>query len=100
VSVGSAVAKGNVGKGVNVGKSKSNKAVGVGCVPSLVKMIGLGTVVGGPLRDPARKMLNATEHRQQNTSNTEPGRRILPTCPCWLYAVLNRERNELSWFTV
>ena len=96
VSVGRAVAKGRVRKGVSVGKSKSNKAVGVGCELSLVKTIGLGTLVEGPLGDPARIKLNVTEQRQQTINKASPGSRIFPVCPCWLYAFCNADRNELN----
>jgi len=81
VSVGNAVGGGNVGKGVKVGKSKSNKAVGVGWLPGLGKTFGLGSGFG-ELRE--GKRLTRTEQRQQNASTSKAGRRILPTCPCWL----------------
>lgn len=87
----------NVGKGVSVGKSKSNKGVGVGCVPAAVgKPPGLGTGVDTP-RAPKRSTLMGIEQRQQSTNTASRAKRILPVCPCWLYVVLNVERNALIW---
>jgi len=87
----------NVGKGVSVGKSKSNKEVGVGCVPPAVgKLPGLGMGVDAP-RDPKRSTLMGIEQRQQNTNTASSAKRILPVCPCWLYVVLNVEKNALIW---
>lgn len=101
VSVGNAVGKGKVGKGVNVGKSKSNNAVGVGCGPSPVARIGLGTTVEGSREPvPIRARPITPEQRQQKISTDKPGIRIFPSCPCWSYAALNVERNELSRFTM
>ena len=88
--VGEAVRVGNavgmklvpVGNGVNVGKSKLNKGVGVTCgpaVPSVRKILGLGRALEG-LRD--NKGIR-TEQRQQNTSTNRVGIRTLTTCPCW-----------------
>ena len=51
VNVGSAVAKGKVAKGVNVGKSKLNNGVGVASVPDVGKIFGLGTAVEGARRE-------------------------------------------------
>jgi len=76
VSVGNAVGGGNVGKGVNVGKSKSNRAVGVGWFPGLGNPFGLG-IGFGELRE--GKRLTRIEQRQQNTSTSKAGSRILPT---------------------
>jgi hypothetical protein len=80
VKVGNAVGGGSVGKGVNVGKSKSNKAVGVATVP-LGKMIGLGVILEA-LRDGNKGIRR--EQRQQNTDKNKTGKSILPSCPCWL----------------
>ena len=88
--VGEAVRGGNavgtklvpVGNGVNVGKSKLNKGVGVTCdpaVPSVRKTVGLGRALEG-LRD---NNGIRTEQRQQNASTNRAGIRILTTCPCW-----------------
>jgi len=100
VSVGNAVEGvegGKVGKGVNVGKSKLNKAVGVAAIPSLGKAFGLGTIVE---EFRGRNKLIKTEQRQQNTSRSKLGKTILPTCPCWLYVLFNVERNELNCFVI
>ena len=82
VSVGSAVAKGCVGNGVKVGKSKSNRGVGVAPPSWLGKSTGLGTAVeASPL--PSEGRLTSTGQRQQNGSINRNTRRILPVCPCW-----------------
>jgi hypothetical protein len=83
VSVGNALGtdKVKVAIGVNVGKSKSNKAVGVTCVPSVGIIVELGTTFGGLLRG---NRLVRREHRQQNINSNKTGKRILPVCPCWL----------------
>ena len=80
VPVGEAVRVGNavgtklvsVGNGVNVGKSKLNKGVGVTCgpaVPSVRKILGLGRALEG-LRD---NNGIKTEQRQQNASTNRTG---------------------------
>jgi hypothetical protein len=102
VSVGAGVAVGKgegikgveVGNGVNVGKLKLNKGVGVACPPAVGNRFGLGTTVAG-LRDRVGSRLNNPEQMQQNISKARPGKSILPSCPCWLYAVFNVERNVL-----
>ena len=76
VSVGKAVGGGNVGKGVDVGNSNSNRAVGVGCPASVGKRLGLGTGVGEP-REGSR--LTRIEQQQQNANTITPGKRILPS---------------------
>jgi len=88
VPVGEAVRVGNavgtkavcVGNGVNVGKSKLNKGVGVACVPSVRKTLGLGRALEG-LRDGSKGI--RTEQRQQNASSNRAGIRTLTICPCW-----------------
>ena len=91
VPVGEAVRVGNavgtkavcVGNGVNVGKSKLNKGVGVACgpaVPSVGKTLGLGKTLEG-LRDGSKGI--RTEQRQQNARSNRAGIRTLTTCPCW-----------------
>jgi len=88
--VGNAVGATRVGKGV---EPKPNSAVGVACVPVLVKKMGLG-VIPEVLRAPTGIKRKRTEHRQQNTNRNKPGKRILPSCPCWLYFAFNTERKE------
>jgi len=87
VPVGEAVRVGNavgtkavrVGNGVNV--EKLNKGVGVACVPSVGKTLGLGGTLEG-LREGNKGI--KTEQRQQNPSRNRAGIRTLTTCPCWL----------------
>jgi hypothetical protein len=101
VPVGKGVIVGNgvgtkavdVGNGVKVGKSKLNKGVGVSCVPCVGKRTGLDTELEGVR---GRNQGIRLEQTQQNTSRNKPGRRILPHCPCWRYAVLNASRYELT----
>jgi hypothetical protein len=78
--VGSEVGAARVGNGL---APKLNKAVGVACVATLGKMIGLGGIAG-ELRGPAGNNVNRIEQRQQNTSKNKPGKSVLPSCPCWL----------------
>ena len=92
VSVGNAVEGGKVGNGVKVAKSKLNNAVGVACVPSLGKTMGLGTMSEEP-RD--GNQLIRMEQRKQNTTSTKQDISILPVWPCWLYLVFRAEMNEL-----
>ena len=83
-----------VGKAVNVGKDvgakdvdvgngvkvrKSNKPVGVPCVPCVGNKIGLGR---GVEAERGRNKERVIEQRQQTTSRNKPGIRILPHCPC------------------
>ena len=79
VSEGNGVANGRVGNGVNVGKSKSNNAVGVAWISPVGKIFGLGTAVGA-LREV--RELTRMGQRQHGTSRTRAGRRILPSGPC------------------
>ena len=83
VSVGSAVAKGCVGNGVSVGKSKSNKGVGVAPPSWLGKSTGLGSAVAGsrPVKD---GRLTRSGQMQQNGSTSRKTKSILPVDPCWL----------------
>ena len=105
VPVGEAVRVGNavgtkdvrVGRGVNVGKSKLNKGVGVACVPSVGKTVGLGRALEG-LRDGSKGISN--EQRQQNPSRNRTGMRTLTTCPCLSYIVTNVDRKELICFVI
>ena len=105
VPVGEAVRVGNavgtkdvrVGNGANVGKSKSNKRVGVACVPSVGKTLGLGRTFE-ELRE-GNKLIRI-EQRQQNASSNRAGLRTLTICPCWLYVVFSAEMNELICFTI
>ena len=85
IPVGEAVNVGNgvgtkevdVGNGVKV--RKLNKPVGVVCVPSVGKRIGLATgVEAGRGRNKGIKL----EQRQHNTNRNKPGIRILTNCPC------------------
>ena len=77
VSVGSAVEKGCVGKGVRVGKSKSNRAVGVDPPSWLGSMTGLETAVeAAPL--PQEGKLTSTGQRQQNGRMNRNTSSILP----------------------
>lgn len=82
VSVGNAVEGGKVGNGVNVAKSKLNKAVGVAAIPTLGKTFGLGVI--GELRNPDENKLIRIEQRQQDASRNKDGKSILPVRPCWL----------------
>ena len=103
VPVGEAVRVGNavgtkdvpVGNGVNV--EKSNKGVGVACVPSVGKTVGLGRILEG-LRDGNKGITN--EQRQQNPSRNRAGISTLTTCPCLSYIVTNVERKELICFVI
>ena len=97
VGVGNDVGTKNVrvGNGVNV--LKLNKGVGVACVPSVGKILGLGVTSGG-LRDGKKGI--RTEQRQQNASRNRAGIRILTTCPCRSYIVANVERKELICFVM
>ena len=79
-----------VGNGVNV--EKTNKGVGVACVPSVGKTVGLGETLG-VLRAGKKGIIN--EQRQQNPSRNRAGIRTLTTCPCLSYIVTNLERKEL-----
>jgi hypothetical protein len=63
-----------VGSGVNV--EKWNKEVGVTCVPSVVKTVGLGGILEG-LRDGSKGI--RSEQRQQNASRNSAGIRTLTT---------------------
>ena len=83
VSVGNAVEEGKVGNGVNVAKSKLNKAVGVAPIPTLGKTFGPG-VMFGELRNPDENKLIRIEQRQQDASRNKDGKSILPVRPCWL----------------
>ena len=77
VSVGSAVEKGCVGNGVKVGKSKSNRSVGVDPPSWLGSITGLETAVeAAPL--PQEGKLTSTGQRQQNGSTNRNTRSILP----------------------
>jgi hypothetical protein len=79
VRVGNALGKGSVGNGVEVGKSNSNKAVGVASVPEVVgKILGLGTTFEG-FREGSKA--SGMEQRQQNATSNKPGITILPACP-------------------
>ena len=82
VRVGNAVGTKDVsvGNGVNVEKSEPNKRVGVACVPSVGKILGLGRALEG-LREGSKE--TRTEQKQQNTSSNSAGTRILTICPCW-----------------
>jgi hypothetical protein len=83
VSVGKAVEKGCVGNGVRVGKSKSNRGVGVAPPSWLGKSTGLGTAVAGPC--PLNEgRLTRSGQMQQNGSASRKTKSILPVCPCWL----------------
>jgi len=84
-----------LGNGVNV--EKSNKGVGVACVPSVGKILGLGRTLEG-LRDGNKGI--RTEQRQQNASRNRAGIRTLTTCPCLSYIVTNVERKELICFLI
>jgi hypothetical protein len=68
-----------VGKGVNVGKSKLNNGVGVGCVPPPGKKVA---PIVGVAEIPRPKTGIMSEQKQQNTISNEPGISILPSCPC------------------
>ena len=81
VRVGKAVAKGKVGKGVKVGKSKSNRAVGVACVPKVGILFGLGATVEGARQE---NKPNGTAQMQHKANRDRKANRILPVCPCWL----------------
>lgn len=70
----------SVGNGVNVEKSEPNKRVGVTCVASVGKTLGLGRALEG-LRDGNKAI--STEQKQQNTSSDRAGIRTLISCPCW-----------------
>ena len=80
VRLGKGVEEGEVGNGANVTVPKLNKGVGVAPIPSLGNTMGLGNGLEG-LRDGSK--LTTAEHRQQNASKINPGKRTLPTCPCW-----------------
>ena len=97
VRVGNPVGKKDVrvGNGVNV--EKSNKGVGVACVPSVGKTLGLGRALEG-LRAGNKGI--TTEQRQQNTSSNRAGIRTLTTCPCRSYIVTDVERKELICFVI
>jgi hypothetical protein len=84
-----------VGNGVNV--EKWNKEVGVTCVPSAGKTVGLGGTLEG-LRDGSKGIIN--EQRQQNATRNRAGIRTLTICPCRSYIVTNVERNELICFVM
>jgi hypothetical protein len=84
-----------VGNGVNV--EKWNKGVGVACVPSVGKTVGLGRILEG-LRDGNKGIIN--EQRQQNATRNRAGIRTLTICPCRSYIVTNVERKELICFTI
>lgn len=79
VRVGNAVGTKDVrvGNGVNV--AKLNKEVGVACIPSVGKTLGLGRALE-ELRDVSKGI--RTKQRQQNTSNNRAGMRTLTICPC------------------
>ena len=70
----------SVGNGVNVEKSEPNKRVGVTCVPSVGKILGLGRALEGG-REGSKE--TKTEQRQQNTSSNRAGIRTLMNRPCW-----------------
>ena len=103
VPVGEAVRVGNavgtkdvrLGNGVNV--EKTNKGLGVACVPSVGKTVGLGRALEG-LR-PGKKGIS-NEQRQQNPSRNRVGIRTLTTCPCLSYIVTSVERKELICFVI
>ena len=103
VPVGEAVRVGNavgtkdvrLGNGVNV--EKTNKGLGVACVPSVGKTVGLGRALEG-LRDGSKGISN--EQRQQNPSRNRTGIRTLTTCPCLSYIATNVERKELICFVI
>ena len=103
VPVGEAVRVGNavgtkdvrLGNGVNV--EKTNKGLGVACVPSVGKTVGLGRALEG-LRDGSKGISN--EQRQQNPSRNRVGIRTLTTCPCRSYIATNVERKELICFVI
>jgi hypothetical protein len=91
VPVGAGVPVGNgegikdvdVGNGVNVGKGKLNRGVGLASIPAVGNGLGPG-VTGDGLRDRAESRPTESEHKQQTIRKASPGRRILPSCPCWL----------------
>ena len=79
VNVGNGVGTKNVEVGNGVKVRKSNKPVGVTCVPSVGKMTGLGRGEEERGRNQGIRL----EQTQHNTIKNKPGRRILPNCPCW-----------------
>ena len=83
VSVGNALGAGKVGKGVKVPEPKLNKGVGVAPIATLGKTLGLGKAVE-ELRAVNGNKLTRSGQRKQNTSKSRPGKRILPSRPCWL----------------
>jgi hypothetical protein len=76
--VGNGLGATRVGRGV---EPKPNNAVGVGCVPALVGITGLGVMPEALRAGIIRKRI---EQVQQKKSKNKPGKIIFPSGPCWL----------------